>query len=235
MMSYQFRLFMSQVKRTSSLLAVLDYREWRRSQRADRSALVDRRPWITFRAARCIERRLRKNHRVLEFGGGGSSLFFIDRVLELVTIEHDAAWFAHLEQQAQQSGSSCRWTRRLVLPEAGDLAQPPDPAAPEHYSSADEPSRGKNYRRYAQAADDFANGFFDVVLVDGRSRPACIVHGFPKLKKGGLMVVDNAERSYYFQKTASVFAKMKKITGGMWPVPYSPDFSDTSVWIKIKD
>ena len=59
-----------------------------------------------------------------------------------------------------------------------------------------------------------------------------MIHGFKKLRKGGLLIVDNSERDYYYQKTGELLKKMRVACGGMGPVPGSPDFSDTTVWIK---
>ncbi len=39
--------------------------------------------------------------------------------------------------------------------------------------------------------------FFDLILVDGRNRKGCIAHSLSKLKPGGILMLDNAERKQY--------------------------------------
>ncbi|MDJ0651882.1 MAG: class I SAM-dependent methyltransferase [Simkaniaceae bacterium] len=57
---------------------------------------------------------------------------------------------------------------------------------------------------YYEFCDKFPDEFFDLILIDGRNRKGCIQFSLPKLKKGGVLMLDNAERSYYF----SVFERM---------------------------
>lgn len=50
---------------------------------------------------------------------------------------------------------------------------------------------------YYNVCDQFPDNFFDLVIVDGRNRKGCIAHSIPKLKPGGILMLDNAERRYY--------------------------------------
>ena len=49
-------------------------------------------PWFTYPAIRLLEQRVRPDWRVLEFGAGMGTLWWSQRVHEVVAIEHDAAW-----------------------------------------------------------------------------------------------------------------------------------------------
>ena len=53
-------------------------------------------------------------------------------------------------------------------------------------------------RPYYSICDEFAEGFFDMILVDGRNRKGCIAHSLKLLKPGGTLVLDNSERKRYF-------------------------------------
>lgn len=57
---------------------------------------------------------------------------------------------------------------------------------------------------YYSVCYEFPNEFFDLILVDGRNRKGCISHAIPKLKPGGVLMLDNSERPYYF----SVYSRM---------------------------
>ncbi len=52
-------------------------------------------------------------------------------------------------------------------------------------------------RPYYCFCDQFPDEYFDLILVDGRNRKGCIHHSIRILKKGGVLMLDNAERSYY--------------------------------------
>jgi len=50
---------------------------------------------------------------------------------------------------------------------------------------------------YYHVCDEFPDEFFDLIVVDGRNRKGCIAHSIPKLKSGGILMLDNAEREHY--------------------------------------
>ena len=50
---------------------------------------------------------------------------------------------------------------------------------------------------YYTVCDQFPPGYFDLILIDGRYRRGCICHSIPILKRGGVLMLDNSERSYY--------------------------------------
>lgn len=59
----------------------------------------------------------------------------------------------------------------------------------------------ENLHDYADVSM-LTDNFFDVVLVDGRNRGNCLLNSIPKLKKGGLLILDNSERYLEYQTTA---------------------------------
>ena len=203
---------------------------WRRSLFGGATPVSDEQPWITFDAIQYLEEKVQSNHKIIEFGGGGSTLFFLKRCQEVVTIEHDAEWF-HLLKQLVEDKKLENWVGRLVEPEQGNLVEAPSASDPDHYSSED--NKGVNYKEYASLIDTYPNEYFDIVLVDGRSRPACIKHAAPKLKKGGLMVLDNADRSYYLgspvRKILSDYSLVLSTKGAS---PYVSSFTQTNIWKK---
>lgn len=50
---------------------------------------------------------------------------------------------------------------------------------------------------YYGICDEFPQEYFDLILIDGRDRVECIRHSIPRLKKGGILMLDNSERGYY--------------------------------------
>lgn len=52
-------------------------------------------------------------------------------------------------------------------------------------------------RPYNTVCEDFPDRTFDLVLVDGRDRILCVRSAMSKVKKGGILMLDNAERIEY--------------------------------------
>lgn len=208
------------------------YSRWKASLRDGASSVKDEQPWITFDVIELLKKELKPASRVFEYGGGGSTLFFVKRALEVVTVEHDKEWFGLLSDMVQKQKRN-NWKGCFILPEKGVLVEHPDKAVPEHYASGDQASEGMNYRNYVCHIDQFPEGYFDVVLVDGRSRASCIQHSIAKIKKGGLLVLDNSERTYYCDKQIdTIQANFYKVIDHYGASPYSQSFTKTSVWRK---
>jgi len=56
------------------------------------SSLIYRKPWIVPHAIPYLESIIRPHHNVLEFGSGGSTLWFADHALAVESIEHSRVW-----------------------------------------------------------------------------------------------------------------------------------------------
>jgi len=207
------------------------YCRWRRSLFPGATPVSDEQPWITFDAIECLEERVKSSHNVFEFGGGGSTLFFLKRCQVVITVEHDEKWFLVLKNRIDDKEVK-NWVGRLVEPEPGSVTTYPSASNPDHYSSAD--AEDVNFRKYASSIDSYPDEYFDVVLVDGRSRPACIKHALPKLKSGGLIVLDNADRSYYIgPEIEKMLKEYPVLLCKKGPSPYVESFTQTNIWEKI--
>lgn len=214
------------------ITALQYYPKWRNSFRKGRNSVTDEQPWITFPVISMLKGVVDSKSKVFEYGGGGSTLFFVNRAAETVTVEHDEEWFHRLKAiiEARQSG---KWIGNLVLPEAKTAEELLDPSKPGHYFSADAAFAKHTFRNYAASIDTYPDEYFDIVLVDGRVRPSCTIHGIPKLKKGGLLVIDNSDRGYYFKYLNDRLDKdFELIFDQKEPSPYVDFFTQTGVWRK---
>ncbi len=172
---------------------------WLRSKQKD-YLLNNACPWLAFDAILALRARMRPGMRVFEFGSGGSTLFWLaNQAAQVVSVEHDPAWYGVVSERVRGQSAV---DLRLILPETVDLPDHPyDPADPQLYQSDDEGFRRHSFQKYVSQIDAFPDGYFDVLLVDGRARPSCIAHSAAKVKEGGMLILDNAERSYYLDKT----------------------------------
>lgn len=203
------------------------FRSWRRALRG-RTPLEDARPWITFAAIDYLEERVPRGARVFEYGGGGSTLFFLRRGATVVTTEHDADWFHRIVQAVQREQADTRSVIRLAPPEDRQGAVG-DPAAPNDFVSSAPEYAGQCFERYVRTIEAYDDGAFDVVLIDGRSRPACLRLAAPKVRPGGLLVLDNSDLPHYQRSMAQVSAAFRRMDFP-GPIPYVPWFIQTTIW-----
>jgi len=166
-----------------------------KSFRPSYSPLAAEVPWMTYKAARWLDRHLRKDMSVFEYGSGGSTVFFANRVHRLVSVEHDAAWHTQVSEVLEKRGvTSCEYLLREPQP------APPDRPS-EHrwdlYTSTDRDFAGFVFDGYVKTIDAFPDGSFDLVVVDGRARSSCVHHGLPKVRPGGMLLLDDSDRPDY--------------------------------------
>lgn len=225
--------FLKQIYAYKSGLSGLKYYfRWKSSMAKSASSVKDEQPWISFRSIDFLKTILNKNSRVFEYGGGGSTLFFVKSAAEVVTVEHNKEWFAILSDVVKIKSIS-NWQGNLILAEKGDLVAVADKANPDHFSSGDIGSFGFNYKKYVTHIDQFPDLHFDIISVDGRSRASCIKHAIPKVKVGGYLLVDNSDRDYYLTAFDEVLIReFFVVIDGFGPTPYSKDFTRTTIWKK---
>lgn len=138
-----------------------------------RGTLELRLPWLPFRLVDELGEILGPGSRVLEYGGGGSTLWFLDRGADVVTVEHHAGWAADLRKcVGSEPGAGERW----ALLERGN---------------------GDDWGAYVGAATEYPRDHFDLVLVDGRHRVRCAVAAAPHVRPGGLLLLDDVDRPEY--------------------------------------
>jgi len=125
-------------------------------------------PWLPFRLIDELAERVDGASRVFEYGGGGSTLWFLDQGAEVITVEHHPGWAAELGKRI----TSDRWT---LLQRSSD----------------------DDYADYVGAIGEYPDDSFDVVVVDGRERARCATAAMPKVRPGGLLIVDDVDREKY--------------------------------------
>lgn len=98
-------------------------------------------------------KHLSKNHKVLEYGSGQSTIQIADLTKEVVSVEHQEAWFNKINENRP---SNCR----IIL------AKPDLP-----YVEGGHCGLYNEFKTYVETPKNFAP--FDIILIDGRARVAC--------------------------------------------------------------
>jgi predicted O-methyltransferase YrrM len=189
-------------------------------------------PWMAEAAVRFISSACRPDSRVFEFGSGASTLFFSSRVSEVCSVEHNPDWYKAMKEEISGKGIS-NVTLHLKPGQPAESGQVAGPAEdPLQYSSVFEAYNKVHFRDYAAMIDHWPEESFDLIVVDGRARPSCLLHAWPRLKKGGLLVLDNSDRPHYQPQCSEIDRLALRKWKFYGPVAQNPMFQETSFWKK---
>jgi len=205
---------------------------WWKSLNQLRNSLVDASPWISFTVIKFLDEHLKPEMKVFEYGSGGSTLFFAKRAEKIVSIEHHKLWFEKVNLYLQELKLK-NIDYKLFEPENDSEFYKKNIADPNDYISDDRESVGKNYEKYVKSIDAYPDEYFDVVSVDGRARPSCCKHTLPKIKKGGYLIYDNVETTYYENSITLLKPNEWEVVRYYGLFPYLTHFSMTLVAKKI--
>ena len=172
-------------------------------------------PWWTYRAIDVVETWLGSRTvpaRVFEFGSGASTAWLAQRCGEVHSAEHHAEFAASI-------GPLLSPFPNVVLHVEPPMASP-DPQTP----SAKEDYAGLDFTAYVSTIDA-VDGDFDLVVIDGRAREACLDRAVPRLAPGGLVVFDNSRRRRYREAIERSGLQEQVLTGLTPTLPYSEQTS----------
>lgn len=161
-------------------------------------------PWFTYPAIAVLAAKVTPGLTVLEYGAGGSTRWWAERVAAVWAVEHHAGWVAELGPQ---------------LPANAHLLK----------RSLDD---GDAYPSAALDALRAAGRPFDVVVIDGRRRNRCAGPALQVLSAGGVIVWDNSERAKYQsgQQQLRDAGFRDLVLPGMGPI--NPWLAATTIWYR---
>lgn len=135
---------------------------------------IPRLPWIPFEAIARLDGLLTRDSVVWEVGSGFSTLWLSQRAKKVTSIEASRAWFERLSALIGHEG-----IRNVDL----------------------------RFEWQAERMADFSelpDESLDLLFVDGGPRGECLLNGFPKVRGGGYVYLDNWD-SRHFWGPASEF------------------------------
>ena len=132
-------------------------------------------PWFTYPAIEALKNWDLSDKRVFEYGSGYSTLFWAARAKEVVSVEHDRAWYEKI--------------LKLAPPNVRLISAPIDKKEEYHPS----PELREQFNAYAEAID----GCFQIIVIDGyaksRVRYQCAQAAVRHLDSNGLIILDNSD------------------------------------------
>lgn len=168
-------------------------------------------PWWTYPASREIEDWLGSRGgqaRVFEFGSGASTLWLAQRAGEVHSVEHDAQFVDVL--------------RPIVAPYANVHLRCVEATPRRPDSTAVSDRRGHEHLDFEEyvAAVAEPGGLFDLIVIDGRARSACLLAAIPQLAEDGVIVFDNADRAGYQKAIEGCGLSVDRKRGWAPSLPY---------------
>jgi predicted O-methyltransferase YrrM len=167
-------------------------------------------PWWSTPAIDKVERWIAaRNGQVhaFEYGSGASTAWLSRRCLHVTSIEHDAAFARDIAPVIARDNV------RLRLIEPTRSVQSPRTASGRSgYEDCD-------FSMYVDSIAE-ADMHYDLIVIDGRARAACLERARNQLKAGGLIVFDNSDRRRYQQALADIGANVERCRGWAPALPY---------------
>ena len=160
-------------------------------------AWEDGTPLLTPAAVEYLGEVITPRFWVFEWGAGGSTVWFARHAGRVVSVEHQRGWYDKVADRLAEEG----------LQDAVRLHLVP-----------------LNSRAYAGLIKVYSLGTFDLVLVDGRARVACMTEARGMVKPGGMLVLDNADRVDRYARGIALLSGWKRVD--------FPDLWLTSIFIK---
>lgn len=179
-------MFATRPSRVANLAAHLAKRPtetgmWLKERLQPRTPLESRVPWLSYGAINHLKRYVRPSMRVFEWGGGGSTMFFLDLGCEVRCVETHDGWASSLRETADALPSHLSKNLSIRL----------------------RPIDGGGQDQIQAFMDEIADGGpWDVILVDfseqpGLSRVDAAASAKAHLSSEGMLILDDAWRPEY--------------------------------------
>ena len=174
-------------------------------------------PWLTENAVYILNSWLKPSDIGFEWGSGRSTAWLVSRTKHIVSIEHHQGWFENVEKMLVDQGLKDKVDYFRI-----DID-----------------------KKYESKIDDY-ECFFDYILVDGRRRLECMKKAIPRVKSGGVLILDNSDRyipNNIDSTYLSVVNKSNTYKNDEWEstvnqlkdwrqIQTSDGINDTTFWVK---
>ena len=159
-------------------------------------------PYISKRATIYIEKLIndKKYLTCFEWGSGGSTLWLESKMSKITSVEESDFWFKLLKNKINPD-----ITNLIFVNTTESSAYDKN----NYLRSQKSGFKNKNYFEYAKCIDNF--GKFDLIIIDGRVREACLYKALNHLNKKGAIIFDDTYRKRYKKVIKSLDNKLYKL------------------------
>ena len=179
------------------------------------------RPWIVEGAFFYLNRNISKKHFGLEIGSGYGTVYFAKKSKRLISIETDQYWFLKIKKILIEEHLIKKVSLQLFKIQ-----------------------NNLQIKKYIEFIKKFKNETFDYVIIDGKFRAETCKVAIPKVKRGGMLIIDNVNR--YLPSRSKSPSSTRKFQSKMWRdnykkikdwkcLIYSNNITDTAIFIKKKN
>ena len=200
---------------------ILDFPIYYKYNRKIKRAFDAELPWISHRALKRLEEIIHSEMNVLEYGSGGSTLFLADRVKQLISIEHDKSWAEIVSIKIKNHSN-----KKLYYIPADESC-----VEDEFRSNYGMSYSGKCFKTYSLKVLELADDSLDLLIIDGRARPACLKYAHKKVSPGGYILFDNSDRVEY-QASITTYLRNWRREDYKGVTVYDAFFNSTSIFQK---
>ena len=149
--------------------------------------------------------------KVFEYGTGGSTVWLVRKVAELISVEYDPDWFRIFKNRFKEQFPLATIDKDKISYQSLGCMEIVKQILIRLEKIKD---CGQNF---VDSISVFPDAYFDLVIVDARNRSRCLLAASTKVKRGGWILLDDAQRSWY-QKGKEVLKSWKSTSfgGGRW-------------------
>jgi hypothetical protein len=166
-------------------------------------------PWWTYAAIREVDDFLNgRPAKVFEYGSGASTVWLARRAEQVVSVEHHEQFARRV---AELGAGFDNITLMTVVPEPATAT-----------STATSGRRGyenMDFSNYVRSIER-AGGTFDLIVIDGRARVACLDQAIAYLEPGGLILFDDLRRKRYRGVLERGDLDIEMLRGAKPSIPY---------------
>jgi hypothetical protein len=165
-------------------------------------------PWWTLPAIARVERWIAERGddvRAFEYGTGASTAWLARRCRQVVSVEHDGAFLQAMIPLLTQPHVELR----LVEPQRG-VAEPRARSGRRGFADCD----------FSAYVDAIGEEHYDLIVIDGRARVACLERARRHLAPRGLVVFDNSARARYRPALSAFGGRQLRCRGWAPALPY---------------
>lgn len=129
-------------------------------------------PWFCYPAINFLEKTIKENQIIFEFGCGMSTLYFIKKNLKVFSLETSEIWYNIIKSKIVEPSFKKNEAKIFLV---------------------ENPFNSNNYEEFIKNLDLK----FDIILIDSIKRFKCAINSIDRINKDGIIILDDSERKNY--------------------------------------